>query len=156
MFAARFFGAAMLAALVPCASAAEPVWTSFDRYSFNAPSRPSPATGLLSSDSLAATRGELATLPWVETASLQSRTSHPGDLAAGNSTAAQNGAPAIAQLLTPRRAGDAAFALPASMSASPQVFMTPSATTQPAPIWVTVRSLSALMARPTTEATVAR
>src|SRR5262245_24904915 len=91
MFAVRFFAVAMLAAVVPFASAADPVSSKLSQISFTATGPQPVALRLLPPDSFAATSNRMAVTPLAGTSVAEPRNPQLSVLAAAYPPSGANG-----------------------------------------------------------------
>lgn len=147
MFAIRFFAVAMLAAVVPCASAAEPVSSKLSQISFTTTGPQPVALRLLPPDSFAATSNRMAVMPLAGASIAQPRNPQLSGLAAAYPPSETNGL-ALTLNLQPAQGMELEDANPpTSLAGRIQALSTPTIV-QPAATWLSPKATSELFAKP--------
>jgi hypothetical protein len=147
MFAVRFFVAAMLAAVVPGAGAAEPVSSKLSQLSLTTTVPQPVALRLFAPDSLVATSNRMAVTPLNGASIAQSRNSQLSGLAAAYPPSGTNGLALTLNLQTPPGTELQDANTPASLTTRIQALSNPTAV-QPAATWLTPKVTSELFAKP--------
>jgi hypothetical protein len=147
MFAVRFFAAAMLAAVLPCASAAEPVSSKLSQLSLTTTSPQPVALRLLAPDSLAATSNRMAVTTLAGASIAQPRNPQLSGLAAAYPPSGTNGLALTLNLQSAQGMELRDANAPTSLTTRIQALSNPTAV-QPTSTWLTPKVTSELLAKP--------